>query len=338
MNLLTQFNFFWQKHPEYAFKPLEIAVYSYLLHFCNELGRKNPFNLAKGRLMFELGLKTEDPLDTARKRLREAGLLEFENGNGRGQTTLYTLLPPSGFPLTANDSSSERGVKNDPLSPPLSEAQPKKGVVKGGEKQPPLAEDEQERSGERGVKNNPDKGGTTIKKRKEDSSAASAATTSDFSEGITKEVTPSAAPKPAPKKPKPKGATHEEIATLPLPFDGAEFAEAWRTFYTTNTKQAGKNLSAFVLMLQKLGKMPEGFAIVQLESAVMSNWQGVVHGGTPRDLAEWLAGQARRPAPAPIIEGQLAAAAPEMNPEFLAQQDAATAAKRAARLAELTTA
>jgi hypothetical protein len=178
-----------------------------------------------------------------------------------------------------------------------------------------------------------------IEEEKEESSAASAAPTSDFFEGVTKTVilsapTPS---KPASKKPKAKGATHEEIASLPLPFDGAEFAEAWLNFYTTNTRQAGKALTAFQLMLKRLGKMPEGFAVVTLERALMSNWQGIEHGGTPRDLAEWQAEQARRLTPAPAAPESQTSAAPEMNPEFLAQQDAEQAAKRAARLAELTT-
>lgn len=166
MNLVAQFNFFWQKHPEYAFKPLEMAVYSYLLNICNGLGRKNPFNLSKERLMFEMGLSTEKPLDTARIRLREAGLIEFEKGNGRGKTTLYTLLPPPGI------DAPERGAKNNTLSPgaPAAaeverapESPPERGV-----KNAPLSGTlSDERAPERGNKNNPHKGGTTLKKRKD---------------------------------------------------------------------------------------------------------------------------------------------------------------------------
>ncbi|MGI4862618.1 MAG: hypothetical protein ACRYFZ_01755 [Janthinobacterium lividum] len=274
-----------------------------------------------------MGLRTEDPLDTARKRLREAGLIQFENGNGRGKTTLYTLLAPHGSILKmAAETPGERGQENAPLSPTDSTAsEPEKGVEKGAEKHPPLEREEKEKGGEKGQKNTPDKGGTTIKKRKEESSAASAAPASASSSS-----------EPAPKKLKAKGASHEEVAGLPLPFGGAAFAEAWLNFYTTNTKQAGKAITAFQLMLKKLGNYPEGFAVQMLERALMANWQGVEHGGTPRDLAEWQTEQARQPKPAPALPDAAPIEAPEMNPEFLAQQDAEQVAKRAARLAELT--
>lgn len=172
MKILDQFNFFWQKHPEYAFKPLEIAVYAYLLNFCNGLGRKNPFNLSKDRLMFEMGVRTEDALDTARKRLREAGLLDYENGYGRGRTTLYTLLPPPA-------ATAKKGVKNHPFSPdeePASDAKKggRKGQEKGGKKSPLLDEPTPEKGGEKGVKNHPNKGGTTKEKRRVKSICASA--------------------------------------------------------------------------------------------------------------------------------------------------------------------
>lgn len=180
MNLVAQFNFFWQKHPEHAFKPLEIAVYAYLLHFCNGLGRKNPFNLAKERLMFEMGLRTEDAIDTARKRLREAGLIQFENGYGRGRTTLYTLLSPpttllKSAAIEAVEKGGEKGVKNIPFSEEETVIEgPVKGRQKGGKKQPLLEGAESEKGGEKGVKNTPDKGGTTLKKRKEKGICANA--------------------------------------------------------------------------------------------------------------------------------------------------------------------
>ncbi len=121
-----------------------------------------------------------------------------------------------------------------------------------------------------------------------------------------------------------------------MPFEGPEFAQVWRTFYTENAKQVGKPLSAFELMLKKLGARPEAFAVLMVEKAIMGNWQGVENGGTARDFLEWQAEQARRPAPA--APTTTPAEAPEMNTEFLAQEQAAAAAKRAARLAELQTA
>lgn len=141
------------------------------------------------------------------------------------------------------------------------------------------------------------------------------------------------------KKPKAKGATHEEIAALPLPFEGSEFAETWHTFYTTNTKQHGKAITAFSLMLKKLGAKPEAFAVLMLEKAIMGNWQGVENGGTARDFLDWQAEQARRPTPAPTtILLPATTEQPKANEEFLAQQAAAAAAEQKAHFDKYATA
>ncbi len=63
--------------------------------------------------MMDLQMRTKRPFDTARKRLRDAGLLDFQNGNGRGCTTEYQLLDL--------EFNAERGTKNNPLSAPLSD-------------------------------------------------------------------------------------------------------------------------------------------------------------------------------------------------------------------------
>jgi len=172
---------------------------------------------------------------------------------------------------------------------------------------------------------------TLIKEvKKEGSSAASAAAPTTL-------ISEKSESKPKRGAGKPKGATLAEIAALPLPFDGAEFAEAWKTFYTTNTKQAGKNISAFELMLKKMGtKYPEAFAVLMIEKAIMGNWQGVENGGTARDFQEWQTEQARRPAPAaPTVAAIIA---PELNEEFLAQQQAREDAEQAAHFAKYATA
>lgn len=115
MTYLELINQFWQKDLEYAFTSTEVDVYFRLLDRCNKLGWKSPFNLAIEKLMSQMGLRTKKPLDTARKKLREAGLLEFKNGNGRGFTTEYTIIGVGG---TLHEAP-ERGNKNIPLSGPL---------------------------------------------------------------------------------------------------------------------------------------------------------------------------------------------------------------------------
>lgn len=172
---------------------------------------------------------------------------------------------------------------------------------------------------------------------KKESSAASAAPAVDFSEEVSKAAISPPPIKPTPKKPKPKGATHQEIAELPLPFDGVEFAGIWKSFYTTNTKQSGKAITAFELMLKKLGKYPEGFAVVMLERAIMGDWQGVENDGTPRALTQWQAEQAQKPAP-PSVAASAPVITPKLNEDFLAQQQAREEAEQAAHFAKYATA
>lgn len=140
----------------------------------------------------------------------------------------------------------------------------------------------------------------------------------------------------SPKKGKGKNtakpeATAEEIAALPLPHAGAEFAELWTNFLK-GSKQAGKTLYAFQLMLKHLGKKPEAFACVMLERATVGNWQGVENPGTARDFQEWQAEQARRPTPAPPSGPPVEAASP-VNPEAIAEKNTRAAADLAARQA-----
>ena len=61
-------------------------------------------------------LRTKKPFDTARKTLRDAGLINFKNGNGRGCTTEYTIIGAGSGPKPA----AKRSEKNTPLSAPLS--------------------------------------------------------------------------------------------------------------------------------------------------------------------------------------------------------------------------
>jgi hypothetical protein len=116
MTYLDLINQFWQKDLEYSFSSTEVDVYFRLLDHCNKLGWKSPFNLSVEKLMAQMGLHTKKPLDTARKRLRDTGLLNFENGNGRGCTNKYVL---TGVAVTL-ERVPERGNKNTPLSGTLS--------------------------------------------------------------------------------------------------------------------------------------------------------------------------------------------------------------------------
>ncbi len=281
-------NIFWRKHLEHSFTPNEVAVWFHLLHRCNSLSWKNPFNLSKGWLQLEMKLKTEKPLDTARNALREAGLIDFKNGQGRGITTEYTIVGLT----TQAENPTEKGNKNNPFSGAFYDDLPEKAP---------------ENPTEKGNKNNPNKGGTTIDREKEEdeegSSAASAATPSaaspsSFLEGSQPAVSPK---KPAAKKK--KAASPEEVEALDLPHQGKEFADLWAGF-VAGPKQQGKSLLAFRLLLKKLAKYEEGFAIVMLEKAIEGNWSAVEYESTPDAYTKWQADQGRHATsqPTPAID------------------------------------
>ncbi|WP_375438140.1 hypothetical protein [uncultured Hymenobacter sp.] len=116
MNYIALINAFWAKDLEHSFTPNDIAVYFRLLERCNALGWKNPFNFSVDELLVKLRLRTKDPLDTARNRLKQAGLLDFKNGQGRGHTTTYWLATPALEP----EENPEKGQKNTPFISPFS--------------------------------------------------------------------------------------------------------------------------------------------------------------------------------------------------------------------------
>ncbi|MFD1873881.1 hypothetical protein [Hymenobacter bucti] len=296
MTYLDYIVFFEKRDHVQAFSGNATRLYLKLLHLANlagwpeELAKPDPYVAA----VCGFSINT---MKDCRAQLVAGGLLSATSGGtGRNAATTYQLLNPSKSDALShvNPSKSDGFRSGNSVNPSKSDA-----------------------FGELNPSENPSNFDTlNIDKEKESSSAASAATAPDSLSGK----------KPATKKPSTKGASHEGIAALPPPFDGADFAEAWRTFYTTNTKQAGKNLSAFELMLKKLAKYPEAFAVLMLERAIMGNWQGVEHGGTPRDFAEWQAEQARlpatRPTAIPTTTGPPISLELEVNEEFEAQQRA----------------
>lgn len=290
-------------------------LYLKLLAIANEVGWPESFAKSDPYLAGVCGYSINTMKD-CRDSLEAGGLItSVQGGTGRNGATTYTLLKPSNYDVlprvnqSNSDGFGEVNPSNSDVLAPLNQS-------KSDGFTPESALN---------TSNNPSNFDTLyIDKDKEGSSAADAAAPRPSLPAQKKESS---------KKSKPKGATNEEIAALPLPFDGAEFAEAWQTFYTTNTKQAGKALTAFGLMLKKLGKYPEGYAVVMLERATMGDWQGVENDGTARGLAAWQTEQVRNPAPAAPALTTLTTEAPEVNEDFLAEQAAAAEARRQAHFA-----
>lgn len=169
-------------------------------------------------------------------------------------------------------------------------------------------------------------------KENNNSAAVAAGVESSFSGSASAEQ-PASPPAASSKKHTKHGASLAEIASLTLPHAAPEFAEAWRTFTMTNTKQAGKPLTAFELMLKKLGKYPAAFAVVMLEAAIQGNWSGVENAGTARAFTEWQNEQTRqatlRPMPMPSA-GPAPRTTPDYNPEVVAERQRQREAEAAA--------
>lgn len=97
---------------EYSFTPLEVTIYFRLMERCNTLAWKNPFGFACDELRAKVKCKNAEskkPFDTARNRLKQAGLIDYVNGGGRGYVTKYTIKGVQMLPLSV------------PFSAPLSD-------------------------------------------------------------------------------------------------------------------------------------------------------------------------------------------------------------------------
>jgi hypothetical protein len=106
MNYIDLINGFWQKDTEYNFHDREVALYFYLLKVSNSIGWKNPFGLSNALTIAKFGWG-KSSFDTAKNRLKLAGLIDFKAGDGRGNVYQYEL------------KVIEKVGKNTPLSASL---------------------------------------------------------------------------------------------------------------------------------------------------------------------------------------------------------------------------
>jgi hypothetical protein len=132
-----------------------------------------------------------------------------------------------------------------------------------------------------------------IKERKSAAHAAAPAPSS-FENSELVSPSPASPAKATRRKARKTGTTPEEVAALALPHPGERFAELWTMFWTSE-QHAKKNLIAFQMMLNKLGRYPEEYAIVMLESAIQGSWSGVEFPSTARAFEQWKVEQASRP-------------------------------------------
>jgi hypothetical protein len=277
-------NHFRKLRLRHLFTPLEAYLFFELVALCNDEGWPTEFSATNNVLRAALNC-SEPGLIKARKRLVETGLLLFTEGQNR-RPTAYRFCSPKGLTdlsVAATEIASQpltEDATEFSVSPPksLTECSNQLRVQEGKHLTEYLTEGLTQFSPLY-------KEQTKIKRESSAALAAAPALTSE------KKRESKSAKKPT--------ATTAQIAALPLPHLGTEFAELWATFYSANTHQVGKPLTAFGLMLKKLGKYPEGFAVLMLERAIQGNWSGVENAGTTRAFTEWQAEQARQSPPPP---------------------------------------
>ena len=84
-------NNFWLLSEEYDFRPIDIALYFYLLKIANGLSWKPSFRRSNLEIMTKLRISTRHTFNDARNRLKIAGLIEYATYNGKPFST-YTVI------------------------------------------------------------------------------------------------------------------------------------------------------------------------------------------------------------------------------------------------------
>ena len=84
-------NNFWLLSEEHDFRPIDIALYFYLLKIANGLSWKPSFRRSNLEIMTKLGISTRHTFNDTRNRLKIAGLIEYTTYNGKPFST-YTVI------------------------------------------------------------------------------------------------------------------------------------------------------------------------------------------------------------------------------------------------------
>ena len=91
MNYISLINNFWLLSEEYEFRPIDIALYFYLLKIANSLSWKPIFKRNNKEIMAKLGINSRHTFNDARNRLKMAGLIDYKTYNGKPIST-YSII------------------------------------------------------------------------------------------------------------------------------------------------------------------------------------------------------------------------------------------------------
>ena len=91
MNYISLINNFWLLSEEYEFRPIDIALYFYLLKIANSLSWKPSFKRNNIEIMTKLGINSRHTFNDTRNRLKMAGLIDYKTYNGKPIST-YSII------------------------------------------------------------------------------------------------------------------------------------------------------------------------------------------------------------------------------------------------------
>ena len=103
MNYINLINNFWLLSEEYDFRPIDIALYFYLLKVANGLLWKPSFRRNNREIMEKFNISSHNTFNDARNRLKNAGLIDYKTYNGKRFST-YTIIKT----LSKNDKVTDK--------------------------------------------------------------------------------------------------------------------------------------------------------------------------------------------------------------------------------------
>ena len=152
MTYIELINRFWELDECWQFSCCETRLYFYLLKTANRLGWEDNWTRSDSKISSDVGV-SEKVMKVARNRLVQAGIIDYKQGNGRGNKSIYSVkgipkgernIPPLGHPLRT-PLGHPLGI---PLGDPFQESSPippkeeykteiktKKEPPKGGKKE-----------------------------------------------------------------------------------------------------------------------------------------------------------------------------------------------------------
>lgn len=106
MNYIELINQFWKTRRSVKFSSNESDLYYFLLQESNSRSWENPFECSNGLICASIGL-TEKTLIDVRNRLQQKGLIEFEAGQKKRKSPVYTLLYCKNVSITTSITGSK---------------------------------------------------------------------------------------------------------------------------------------------------------------------------------------------------------------------------------------